>query len=208
MTRHVHVLSVVAASLFLSCGFTQVEKRTDSALRVFVSQNRLSSSAFLGAANELIALREKEAIRVLRGELAAATEYSKESFRVYMACRVLFTPKGKEPLRRARFGKSGLPEESMPMNSWPMFPIVQSNSSFFMFVEDYEGTGIPERLSSYLDYCVEQGAFRTQPLPVPAREECERNLKTLLESMSWNRIRWASQKDRQDAVRVFENQLE
>jgi hypothetical protein len=56
--------------------------------------------------------------------------------------------------------------------------------------ENYNPNGVPEELKHYMDYCKENGVFRTTPIPVPTREQAFKDAMALRQSRAWQDIQW------------------
>jgi hypothetical protein len=138
------------------------------------------------AAEELIALAaEREAIDPLLGRSINIHE------RIGWVCRVLFVPRGQKPLRPPRYGAlPRLPDDSMPLERWPLFPVVLSSTTYFVLSEGYVGSGFPEPAQHYITYCREKGIFRKRPVKVPGREQAMKDAAALRRSKAWKAIRW------------------
>jgi hypothetical protein len=56
--------------------------------------------------------------------------------RIGWVCRVLYVPKGHEPLRPPPDGiYVKLPNASIPLQTWPLFPVVLSGKTYFVLSE-------------------------------------------------------------------------
>jgi len=149
------------------------------------------------AVNHFVALGEKEAVKELLSlpvgpfSTPISEVYIDENERIGWVCRILFQPKGKAPLRNARFGCPQLHFESMPPERWPHFPIARSGSSFFVVSQGYVVGGRPESTKSYIDYCAKEGVFRKDRIPVPTRKQALEDLESLRKSEAWKKIKWS-----------------
>lgn len=110
--------------------------------------------------------------------------------RVGWVCRILWEPRGKTPLRQPMYGGQNLPWKSFSLAAWPLYPIVRSNSSYFVLSESLILTGHPESPKRYLLYCVKNGSFREHPVLVPSREQALKDAVALHISRSWKAIKW------------------
>ena len=91
------------------------------------------------AVNHFVAVGQEAAIKEL-AELGTAEPLRDGVYpaeRVGWMCRVLFEPKGHEPLRPPMYGALQLPYKSMPLAKWPLFPVALSGSSYFVLSEGY-----------------------------------------------------------------------
>ncbi|MBB6049246.1 hypothetical protein [Armatimonas rosea] len=105
--------------------------------------------------------------------------------RVGWVLRILFLPKKAYPLREPRYGGLSLPTLTMPPARWPLYPVVASGSSYFVLSEGYMLGGSPEDPLKYLRYCQTEGRFRTQPVPVPTREQALQDVLAVRQSEAW-----------------------
>ena len=174
--RHFLLLSILGTVSGMVAAGGADDKSEKLVLPKFCMAAQYSSRDLIDAANVFIAMKADRAVQELRKSFAMSDNYSDHNLRLSLLCRVLFVPKGKEPLRGARLGSSGLPRETMPSSDWPNFPVVQAGKSFFVLSEVLEGTGIPEQLTDYLEYCLEEGVFRTELLPIPSKVESRGDL--------------------------------
>ncbi|WP_395143890.1 hypothetical protein [Armatimonas sp.] len=134
------------------------------------------------AVNYFVARGEKEAAKELARLAPDAFDYKtplKERIargfelhdRVEWVLRILFLPRKAQPLREPRYGGLSLPILTMPLTRWPLYPVAASGGSYFVLSEGYMLGGSPENPLKYLKYCQREGRFRTQPVPVPTREQ-------------------------------------
>lgn len=110
--------------------------------------------------------------------------------RVGWLCRILFQSRDGVPLRLPGYGGLNLPYLTMPLKSWPLYPVAQSGESYLILAEGYSGTGIPEPPKAYLDYCRKTGVFLKHEVPVPSRETAQRDALALRKSKAWSAIKW------------------
>jgi hypothetical protein len=149
------------------------------------------------AVNHFVALGEADAVRELT-ELAPDHKAMRPDGidlpeRVGWVCRILFSPKGDKPLRPPGYGGHSLPHLSMPLDRWPLYPIAASGKSFFVLSEGYHLRGLAERPMVYLAYCQKSGNFRKDPIPVPTKDEAQKDAAALRESVAWKAIRWTDE---------------
>ncbi|HWB03793.1 MAG TPA: hypothetical protein VG796_12275 [Verrucomicrobiales bacterium] len=149
---------------------------------------------FAEAVNYFVALGEDEAVRQLEELAPGRGSNGKLAFhmneRVGWMCRVLFEPKGAEPLREPRFGALRLPYLSMPAKNWPLYPVALSGSTYFVLSEGYSLGGLAEDTGKYLQYCRKAGTFRKKPVPVPDKAQAAKDAAALKESEVWKGIKW------------------
>jgi hypothetical protein len=146
------------------------------------------------AVNHFVALGEKSALCELI-DLAPNHDFKRDKGfslpeRVGWVCRILFQPKGDQPLRAPCYGGHRLPYLTMPLTRWPLYPVAASGDSFFVLSEGYFLAGFPEDPKRYLAYCRAEGIFRKQPVPVPTRAKAEKDVLALRESPAWKAIKW------------------
>ena len=133
---------------------------------------------------------------VTEGEEAAVKELHQLAAKggadgsIGLVCRILFQPKGDSPLRDARYGALMLPYNSMPLKSWPVFPLAQSGDSYFVLAQGRMLAGFAEPASKYISYCQTNGIFLKKPLPIPTREKAIEDAKALRASPEWKAIKW------------------
>ncbi len=154
------------------------------------------------AANYFISMGEEKAFEKLsslasfngaerRWALAAAspkvTSFSLNS-RLSWMCRILYEPRGAEPLRPPRFGALSLP--AMPLEKWPLYPLVLSGDTYFVLGDGYNLAGLAESLTAYMDYCRTVGVFRKKTLPLPDRKQALRDCALLTTSENWKALKW------------------
>lgn len=103
--------------------------------------------------------------------------------RISWVCKILWQGKSQLPPGygglwdvEGRFGDSRL---------WPLYPVVQSGSSYFVLSTSYVIAGVAERPRDYLRRCEGRGPFRTEPVHVPSRSQAERELRQLRNSSEW-----------------------
>jgi hypothetical protein len=112
------------------------------------------------------------------------------SERIGWVCRILFTPKAREPLRPPMYGALLLPYKSMPLARWPLFPVAHSGRTYFVLSQGYSIGGHPESSLEYVAYCRKNGIFRTTRVPVPTREQALGDAAALRRSEAWKALRW------------------
>ncbi len=139
------------------------------------------------AINHYVALGEKATIK----ELESVDEIGSENDgRIEWVCRILFEPKAKSPLRQQTIGRRLLPRNSMPLSSWPLYPLVASGSTYFVFDAGILSSGIAESPRAYLKYCQTNGKFRTERVLVPTKAQALKDAELLRQSAAWKAIKW------------------
>jgi hypothetical protein len=153
------------------------------------------------AVNHYVDLGEEAAIKELESltsdwltrdhNLSATGDFSRKE-RLGWVCRLLFQPIGRDPLRPPLFGAfDDLPwNKSMPLRKWPLLPVANSGTSYFVLSEGYLLAGQAEDPTAYLEYCQTRGKFRTERLPIPARAQALKDLTQLRQSKAWKAIQW------------------
>lgn len=154
-----------------------------------------TSEALAEAANHFIALGEEAGMKELESLTAdPKVRDFKDGFRrherIGWVCRILFEPKGNEPLRPPAYGGHDLPTNTMPLKDWPLYPLASSASTYFVLSEGYNLGGKPENPKHYLSYCRDQGKFRTERVPIPTRAQALKDLEQLRQSEAWKAIQW------------------
>jgi hypothetical protein len=110
--------------------------------------------------------------------------------RIGWVCRILLIPRGHTPLRAPYYGGLDLPWNSMPLERWPLYPVVRSGRTYFVLSEGYSLDGLPEVPREYVRYCLANGNFRRVPVTVPTRDEAMRDAAALRRSVAWRAIKW------------------
>ena len=146
------------------------------------------------AVNHYVALGEKAAVKELEDLVSDWEKDFKQDFsrneRIGWVCRILFQPKEKEPLREPAFGGLLIPHRSMPLKTWPFFPVASSGRSYFVLSQGYIVGGEPEDPKAYLKYCRTEGKFRTKEVPIPTKDEALKDAEELRKSDAWKAIKW------------------
>jgi hypothetical protein len=93
-------------------------------------------------------------------------------------------------LRAPAFGVLSLPESTMPIENWPLFPVAVSGSTYIILKQGYTPAGQPEEVKHYIAYCKNNGIFRKTPVPVPTKEQAEKDIANLRQSAQWQVIQW------------------
>lgn len=162
------------------------------------SQKSFTSANLAEAVNRYVAIGEAASVKELQ-QLAAQENGSAESFlgkgfsvseRIGWVCRILYESKGLSPLRAPKFGVLPLPEKTMPVEKWPLFPVAVSGSTYVVLKQGYMPDGTPEEVTHYLAYCKKNGVFRTTSVEVPSKEQAERDIANLRQSAPWQAIQW------------------
>ena len=159
-------------------------------------EKAFSCATLAEAVNHFVGLGEKAAIKKLESQVLdwhADADFKlgfSTNERIGWVCRILFQPKGNEPLRDPAFGGLSLPSNSMPFTRWPLYPLARSGSTYFVLSEGYWLAGWPEDPKEYLKYCRTEGKFRTERIQVPTRRQALKDLEQLRQSEAWKAIKW------------------
>ena len=154
---------------------------------ILLTKNKLDCRDWSEVANYYIGLGEQDAcVNLLK---AAEAGKKKQNRRVTLICRILFEGKNKSALRPPSLGSLSLP--SFPLSAWPQFPLFEQDEVWFLLDENYVLEEHPEAASKYLDYCRQNGVFRTERLKVPNQPEAVDALKALQVTKRWKGIRWS-----------------
>ena len=145
------------------------------------------------AVNHFVALGKSAGLAELRGLASIRNSAGDvDGFeRSGYVCRILFLPKGSEPLREPAFGAlDNLPYKTMPEKDWPSFPLASSGSCYFVLSDRYTLGGLREDPLHYIDDCEQNGTYRTTKVPVPSRAEALKDAKGLRNSPAWKAAKW------------------
>jgi hypothetical protein len=174
----------------------------------FFREEAFTCASFAEAVNHLVGLGEKGAVKELSDLAVDGSKDYTNGFsmraRIGFICRVLFEPRGAEPVRPPAYGwldtlgSMGLPPafpSSLWTNIrryWPLYPVAHSGSTYFVLSEGYsfEGIGGPEKPKDYIAYCEQHGVLRKTLLDVPTRAEAMRDAAALRKSKAWKAIKW------------------
>lgn len=144
-----------------------------------------NSRLWAEGANELIAMGESKAARWL-------LDTNQPQVRACHMLRLLYTSKTKAPLRAPMLGGLVLPTKSMPLTSWPEYPMVIQDGVIFELASGYMlGGGPGESVAGYLAYCQKEGKFRAKPFKVPGPKIAEKAVARLTSSSRWKAIEWS-----------------
>jgi len=180
------------------------------------TERAFTSASLAEAVNHFVAIGEAATIKEFeKASLEDASHndwISNRGFcvneRIGWVCRILYTPKEPSPLlvpksgnlipgntvplRAPRFGSLNIPENTMPIEKWPLFPVAVSGSTYVVLKQGYTPDGRTEDLKHYLAYCKNNGVFRTAPVSVPTRKQAEKDVANLRQSDQWQAIQWMS----------------
>jgi len=139
---------------------------------LLLKQKQFDSTILANAINYYIGLGEKQSLIELQA-------LSRDDFDFSNALR----PPG--------FGGLSLPRNSMPLQSWPLYPIAKTGNTYVVLSEGYSLRGLAEPVSSYLDYCKTNGTFLKQKIAVPNRQNAITDISNLRKSTRWTSIKWS-----------------
>ena len=161
-------------------------------------EKSFNSATLAEAVNRYVAIGEAATIKELQqassqesshGEIFAGKGFSINE-RIGWVCRILYESRGHSPLRAPKFGVLSMPENTMPAEKWPFYPVAFSGSTFVVLKQGYTHKGSPEGLAHYLAYCKNNGVFRKIPIPVPTQDQAEKDVVNLRQSEAWQAIKW------------------
>lgn len=178
-----------------------------------LTQKAFTSDSLAEAVNHYVALGEAGTFKELDAFMAEDATHTNWLFnrgynvneRIAWIFRILYTPKQTtlrvpktgevirgtvEPLRAPEFGTLSIPERTMPLENWPLYPVALSGSTYVVLKERYAPKGVPETVQHYMAYCKDNGIFRTTPVPVPTREQALKDVQQLKQSAAWKAIEW------------------
>ena len=182
---------IFSVAMFLSlCGFAPAHTP-----RLF-HETGFGCQSFAMAVNYFVGLGKDKSVKELnriaesdlRHEILGRTSINE---RIGWLCRVLFVPKGRKCIREPQFGAHHMAWMDDPNGDWPLLPMCQSGSSYFVISEGLSGGGLPETVKHFLEYCSEIANFRTVPIHVPSRAEAYQDAASLRKSPQWRAILWA-----------------
>lgn len=164
----------------------------------FFRSPQMNCAMIAEAVNHFVALGKRDGLAELRGlaSVRNSAGYVDGYDRFGYVCRILFLPRDSEPLREPRFGGLGLPDELTANKDWPLFPVALSGSSYFVLGEGYTLGGFPEYPLQYIDYCDQNGTFRTTKVPIPTKSQALADAEALRNSPAWKAAKWRWQQEK------------
>jgi hypothetical protein len=162
------------------------------------TEKPFNSVTLAEAVNHYVAIGEPAAIVELQ-QLAAQEKSDNDFFashgfclseRIAWVCRILYEPRGHSPLRAPKFGTLSIPERTMPLEKWPLYPVAVSGSTYVVLNQSYTPKGKLEDITHYLAYCKDSGAFRKNPVAVPTQEQAMKDAAAIRQSEPWQAIKW------------------
>lgn len=166
-------------------------------------ENAFTSATLAQAVNHYVTLGETKAVRELESlasantlldDYGSARQFSR-SERIGWVCRILFISKGKVALRAPYFGALAIPRY---LRVCPLYPVVQSGSSYFVLSEGYTLSGLAEPAKDYIEYCEANGDFRADPVPVPTHAQAVQDALGLKQSPTWRSTKWSGERMRNE----------
>ncbi len=148
-----------------------------------LTERAFNSASLAEAANHFIAIGEPATFNELKTFLAEDSTNTNYRFsrgydvneRIAWVFRIIYVPKDPIPMRVAKtgawipgsiiplrapnFGTLDLPEPSMLAETWPLYPLALSGSSYIVLKERYTPKGVPETISHYMEYCKDNGSI-------------------------------------------------
>jgi len=161
-------------------------------LKLF-AKNELDAATFAKAVNHFVDIGETTAINELLALSCNAKPDVVAGSRVSWVLRVLYLPKTLEPLRKPGYGALVDPAPEEAFAGWQLFPLVRSGDSYFVLSVSYLLGGLAEHPCDYLHYCLANGTFRKEHIPVPSRAQALEDAAALRSSPEWRAIKWAAQ---------------
>jgi hypothetical protein len=163
-----------------------------------LTERAFTSASLAEAANHYIAIGEPATVKEL--EKCALEDAAHEGWisnrgfsineRIGWVCRIIYEPTGHSPLRAPKFGILNIPEKSMPIEKWPLYPLALSGSTYLVLNQSYTPDGTPEDAKQYLDYCQKNGVFRKSAVVVPSQEQAMKDAAAIRETPEWKAIKW------------------
>jgi hypothetical protein len=198
---------LLACLILMTLGFCHAE------VPKLFCEKPFTSATLAEAVNRYVAIGEEATIKELqqissqensKNEIFAGKGFSVNE-RVGWMCRILYEPKEPslliaksgilipektKPLRAPKFGVLSMPENTMPVEKWPLYPVAFSGSTYVVLKQGYTDSGTPEELAHYLAYCKSNGTFRKTPVLVPTKKQAEKDIAMLRQSEPWQAIKW------------------
>ena len=156
------------------------------------SMSHVDSAALANAANYYISMGEENAIQELlklKDHESVELGEIELNMRIGWLCRILYLPPESGSFRPFPMGGLLLPHETMPIEKWPLFPIVKSGDTFAVLSREFVMSGALPTVEHYFD-CVGNGTFRTENIVVPGRRAATGDIKNLRSSTRWTDIKW------------------
>jgi hypothetical protein len=162
------------------------------------TERAFTSASLAEAVNHYVAIGEPATVKELQKCAADDADhagwFANRGFsvgeRVGWICRILYEPQGHSPLRAPKFGVLNIPEKSMPVEKWPLYPVALSGSTYLVLNQSYTPSGPTEDAKQYLDYCRKNGVFRKSPIVVPTQEQAVQDAAALRQTVAWKAIQW------------------
>jgi hypothetical protein len=161
-------------------------------------QDSFNARDLAQAMNYFVALGEERASQKLASlshdrwadfRRSGRTGFSRNE-RIAWVCRILYQPKGNEPLRPPAFGGIASLPNAMPLAEWPLYPLALSGDTYFVLGRGYSLAGRPEFIGSYTFFCRKHGVFRKAPVAVPDKWQALKDFELLTNSKKWKALVW------------------
>jgi hypothetical protein len=208
------VAHLVEMKLLIICMALGMSGICQAGVPKLLTERAFTSASLAEAANHFITIGEQATFKELKAFIVEDSTQTNYRFsrgynvdeRIGWMFRILYEPKDGIPmlvpktgtfipgnivqLRAPSFGTLDLPENSMPAEKWPLYPLALSGSTFIVLKERYNSKGVPETISHYMEYCQGNGVFRKTPVAIPTRQQALKDAEQLRQSTSWKAIRW------------------
>jgi hypothetical protein len=174
-----------------------------------MTRDRITSAMLAACVNDFFDLGPQAAKEHLISLDTPERPLNRLKIRTSWICRLLYFPHGAANHLRGPFlGEVGLPYRSMPVCHWPLFPLALSNGVPFVLGDKYVLCGKAEPIEHYVNYCVEFGQFRTEPIPVPTRNIALDAADALVTSDRWKDISWCFESEFENYIYSEEHTVE
>jgi hypothetical protein len=178
-----------------------VDQRRTEDIQAFLHprERGFDPAAAVRAANALIRMGEEDACDILGDDSPVRFKQTNSKKRVehwhsiyqrFYLITLLYRGETEKPIRLAYLGAPMCPDQSMPLELWPFYPLCLSRGVPLLLSQGWSGTGGTESMKSYIAYCQKTARFRTRPFPVPSRRHCLAAVEALVSSRRWKKIRW------------------
>lgn len=146
----------------------------------------LTCADWAKAANVYIEMGQDAAV----SSLVQRSENRSKPDRSMLMIRLLFEPKGKVSIYAPPLGSISIPDRNMRPEVWPKLPFTIEQGVIFLLSESHHDSGPRFSVSSYADFCVKWGKFRSTAFKIPAKPEAKAALQELLDSAKWKSLDW------------------
>jgi len=186
------LIFLVIASLLASAAFAFFRPQPRRELQLLSSAD-FTCADIARAVNYYVELGEEKTLREFHDLISRHDSIGRPDMdeRIGWLCRILYVPNG-QPLRPPGLGGLTPPQDQMPLDRWPIYPVVQSGDTYCVLAEGHLLLGLPERMPDYFRYCSSMGSFRTEPVAVPDRSTAIRDVSAIRSSDRWSTIKWTN----------------